>query len=75
VPGARGERQPETAKIGKQLLEGKGIEDFLFPGDGVLYPDQYLNMFAGVAWNLGNVAKWYAILTDGIKRGDTLAYH
>jgi hypothetical protein len=68
------EKQPEIAHFGNGLLEGMDAADFLLPGKGSLYPDQYLNAFSGNAWNRLNVAKWYAILKNGIGHGDTLAY-
>jgi hypothetical protein len=68
------EKQPEMAKLGYALLKGADITDLLFPGEGPIYPDRYLSALSGSAWDRCKVAKWYAILKNGIEHGDTLVY-
>ena len=46
----------------------------LLPREGPIDPDQYLGVFSTDAWGRLNVAKWYAILKNGVERGDTLVY-
>lgn len=61
------EREPDIAQLGRQLL-AKGDPDlyrYLYPSEDALPEGE---------WSRRAVAAWYAILRNGIERGDTLEY-